>query len=145
MRESIITKMTIGVMGLVLLAGCGMLGGEKGPSPEDLINAALDDFRAGIETKDVDKLMSCISEDFNHYEWGGKANLRLFIEDVMSQGNLDNGEIGVEQAEIEFDGDEAVVYPVDLSAAFGTATIEFTFKKESDGAWRVVGMDISGI
>lgn len=143
MRKTAILSIAMSVMTGLVLAGCAGLGG--GPSAEDQILGALKDFKTGMETKNVDVLMKSISDDFSHYEFGDKDTLRIFIEDTMAQGDLDAAEVDVEEAEIAVDGDTAVVYPVDLVAVFGSATMEFEFKKEDDGAWRVVGMEVEGI
>ena len=51
----------------------------------------------------------------------------------------------MENAKTKIDGATATVYPVELTASFGTATIEFNFAKEADGQWRVVGVDVQGV
>lgn len=126
----------------LMVAGC--LTGGKGPKPEDLIRQSLGDFKAGMESKDIDKVMSSISDNFSHYEWGDKASMRSFLADTFSQGDLDDAEVTYEDVEIVVEGDEATAYPVELMAVFGSATIELTFTNEGD-AWLVTGMEIEGI
>jgi uncharacterized protein GlcG (DUF336 family) len=102
-------------------------------------------FKEGMENKDIEKLKTMISDDFSHYEFGDKDTLIAFTNMTMAQGDLDDAEIDLEYAETEVDGDTAVVYPVEMVAVFGSATIEFKLKKEADGVWRVIGMEMEGI
>lgn len=129
-------------------AAAAALGGGAGAA------AATDDkaqimeglklFKEGMENKDIEKLKSMLSDSFSHYEFGGKDSLIQFVQMTMSQGDLDNAEVDLEYAEIKIEGDTATVYPVEMVASFGSATIEFKLKKEASG-WRVVGMEMEGV
>ena len=127
---------------------CPMAQGEGSATEADFeasVKQALESFKAGMETKDIDKLMAPISANFEHYEWGDKEMFQMFLEDTMAQGDLDNAEIDIEKAEITMEGDKAIVYPVEMVAVFGSATLEFTIEKEDDGVWRVTSLEVEGI
>ena len=127
----------------VLLGACATRGGVDNNA---LIMEQLGVFKAGMESKNIDQIMAGISDNFSHYEWGDKATLEGFVQDTFNQSDLDNAEVTLDDAEITIDEEGvATVYPVDLVAMFGSGTIEFTMKKEADGCWRVVGMDVEGI
>jgi hypothetical protein len=128
----------------LVLAGCGTLVG-KAPDPEELVAAALESFKVGMETQNVEKVLAYVSDDFEHYEWGDKDTLGMFLEDTMAQGDLDDAEITFDDAEYTMEEGAIVVYPVELIAVFGSATIEFTLKKDADGVYRVSTMEVEGV
>ena len=109
------------------------------------IKEALQTWKSGFEDFDLDKIMSTISEDFTHYEFQDKATFRAFVEGVHLQGELDDTEIDLQYAEATKNDDGTwTVYPIEVVAMFGSASVEATFKKEGD-AWRVIGLEIEGI
>jgi len=120
-------------------------GAAAGGDAKAQIMEKLKLFKEGMENKDIEKLRSMISDSFSHYEFGDKDTLIAFTNMTMAQGDLDDAEVDLEYAEIEVDGDTAVAYPVEMVAVFGSATIEFRMKKEADGEWRVVGMEMEGV
>ncbi|MCP4644635.1 MAG: hypothetical protein GY851_29600 [bacterium] len=143
MRKSTLMKVAVSLVAVAFIAGCAT--GAGGPDPKELITQGLGQFKAGMEAKDIEKVMEPLSSDFSHYEWGNKDQLKIFLEDVFSQGDLDDAEVTWDDVEITIEGDAATAYPVEMVAVFGSATMEFSFKKEADGVWRVVGMEIEGI
>jgi hypothetical protein len=89
--------------------------------------------------------MGVFSEDFSHYEWSTKAILKAFMADAIDQGMMDNAEVNLEDVELEKNDDGTyTAYPIDIDAAFGSATIECKYKKEAAG-WSIVGMEVEGI
>ena len=68
-----------------------------------------------------------------------------FLSDTFSGGDLDGTEIDVSGVEIDVDGDTATAYPAELMASFGTLTIEFYFKNEDDGSWRVTAIEVEAL
>jgi hypothetical protein len=127
----------------MVLSGCA--SGGKGPCEKDLIMQSLSEFKVALETKNIDKLTAAISDDFDHYEWGNKDSMLAFVKDTMDQGDLDEAEVSLELVEIEVEDGTATAYPVGLIAMFGSATIEFKLKKEADGVWRTVSMEMEGV
>ena len=128
------------VLAVSLLCGCATLlcGGHD----KRQISNVLDDWAAAMIAKEVDPLMGLYSEDFSHYEWGDKEGFKEFISEAIDDAYLNDAEVDLEEAEITIEEKTATAYPVQLSAAFGSATIEFSLAKE-DGTWRIVGMDVS--
>lgn len=131
------------------VAGCTTTGGgggaAKGPSDEQAILQTLETWKAGMEGKDAAKLGSVLSEKFNHYEWGNKTQMLDFLKSQFEQGTLDGAKINGANAKINVQGNTATVYPVELQASFGTATIEFKLEKEADGVWRATGINVEGV
>lgn len=138
---------------LTLIDGMGGAGaGEaeaKASDPKDAFLGAIGNIKKWAADEDLDSLMSIISEDFEHYEVGGKEELRDFLQSAIDMGYVsmyaDDTEILTDDTEIEMDGeDTAIFYPIDVEGPFGAATLEFEAKLE-DGTWRIVTLDISGV
>ena len=145
MGKSAILSVGLVVVAAMVVCGCATAGKAKGKSDPELIKDAVNEFKAGMQAKNVDQLMAMVSDQFSHPEWGDKASLKTFIQDNVNQGNLDDAEVDLSKAETKIQDGTATVYPVGLVATFGSATIEFKMKKEADGKWRAVGLEVEGI
>jgi len=144
--KSALLHTLLALVALGLAAGCAT--GTKGASDEEQIQALLDTWEAGILAKDVGKIMATISEEFTHdgyeYEAPDKATLQEFIEASIDEGNLDDVEISLEDAQISIDGASATVYPIDYTNIYGTVTFELVATKEK-GGWLFTDMIIEGL
>ncbi|NIA14268.1 MAG: hypothetical protein GWP08_09310 [Nitrospiraceae bacterium] len=129
--------MFVSVLALGLLSGCA----TSGPSDEELVGDVVKGWTAAALAQDVDAMLKFYSDDFQNYEFGGKDGLGEFLTDAKDMGYLEDCEIDTEGAKIEIDGDTAEVYPVEMTAAFGSATLEFALKKEASG-WMITAMDV---
>jgi len=118
-------------------------------TPEESFKQSLATMQEAIKTEDLDAVMGLISADFEFYEVGDKDGLREFIENAIDMGYVETYaadiEIITDDTEFERDGDTVTVYPVDVEGDFGSVTLEFEAQLEEDGAWRIIGLDISGI
>ena len=112
-----------------------------GPSDEELVAKVLADWKAAALAQDIDAMLVSYSESFENYEFGDKAGLKSFLQDAADMGYLEDAEIDIEGTKTTIEGDEATVYPVEMEAAFGSATIELVLKKEGD-AWLITAMDV---
>jgi hypothetical protein len=128
-----------GVLAMALVCGCGT--SAKGPTDQELINKVVADWKAAGIAKDLDKMLGLYSESFQHYEWGDKAGLKNFLKDAISMGYLDNAELATDKAKITIEKGQAKVAPIEMKAAFGSATIELVLKKEGK-TWMIVGMEV---
>ncbi len=143
MRKSAILTLCVACIAAFLMGGCAT--GPKGPSDEELISAALQNWKVGMETKDIDRIGMALSDEFNHYEYGNKEQMLSFLSGAFNDGTLDSAKVSLDAAEIKIDGKTATVYPVELMAAFGSATLGFTLTKEADGQWRVTSLTVEGV
>ena len=109
----------------------------KAPSGEDLIKAVLSAWKAGIQAKDVDKVMAIHSERFESSEATGKKEQREGMEGYIEAGYLDDAEVNLDGAEIKIEGDKASVTGVGLDTAMGTVELEFELRKE----WLITGFE----
>lgn len=123
------------LMMVAMLGGCAT--GAKGPTPEEQVQQAVAAWTAAAEAKDVDKMMTFVAENFQSDEWADKETYRAFVKDSVDMGYLDDLDISTDKAKITFEGkDKATVYPVELTASFGSATLKAVFTEE-DGKWLV--------
>jgi ketosteroid isomerase-like protein len=106
-----------------------------------LINKVVADWKAAAAAKDLDKVMVLYSDAFSHFEYGDKAGVKSFIKDAIDMGYLENVAIDSAKAKVTIEKDKANVYPIDMKAAFGSATIKLDLKKEAAG-WKITGMDV---
>ena len=140
-RKSI-AILTVGMVAALLVAGCQTSPGVR---DKDQIASVLNAWKAGFEAGNIDAIMAPVSDDFTHYEWTTKDTLRAFIEGVLVQGELDNANVDLQYAEYTENADGTwTVYPIELSAVFGSASLEAVFKQEA-GTWKIVTMEVEGI
>lgn len=128
---------------LVLVNGI-VQGNAPQESPEEGAMKTVKAYVKAAEDADVEGLMAQISDHFNHYEVGDKAALRGFVEQIKTEGKLEDIRGNTADAKTEVEDDVVTVYPVELEGIFGTVTYEFKLKKEGD-SWKIVGFDITGI
>ncbi|MFP4502136.1 MAG: hypothetical protein ACLFTT_14130 [Candidatus Hydrogenedentota bacterium] len=117
---------------------------EEAASPADQAIDVSKSWGAALAEQDLDTIMSYFAEDFEHYEYGDKLGIRDFIGQAIDMGYLEDLEVYTDDAEAEVDGEEVIVYPIELMGAFGAVTFELVFA-EKDGEMKIVGMDASGI
>jgi len=113
-------------------------------TPEEKALAAAKAWCEALVAQDMDKTMACFADDFEHYEYGDKSGIQDFIGQAVDMGYLEDLETSVEDAEAEVDGEEIIVYPVELSGAFGSVTFELVFQ-DRNGEMKITGLDASGL
>jgi ketosteroid isomerase-like protein len=141
MKTSGIVTLTAAIALTTTLCGCASLFGG-GPSDKELVEATLAEWKAGLEAQDIDKLMAQYSEDFEGQR-GGKPELRGFLEGAIDQGYVEGAEVDLDEAETAIEGDMAWVTGVYVETETGGATIDFELKKEADGVWRIITMEMT--
>lgn len=133
MKKSTIIKLGVGVLTIVLIGGC-----QLGPSNQELINAAMTDWKAALIAQDLDKFMAVHSENYVSTEGNTRASMREFMAGVFEEGFLDDVEVNLEDATTTIEDGKAEVRPIELSTVMLDKTIELTLKKEN-GDWLIVG------
>ena len=109
----------------------------KAPSDEELIKAVLAAWKAGIQAKDMDKVMAVHSEKFESSEATGKKEQREALNGYIEAGYLDDAEVNLEGAKIKIEGDKASVTGVGLETSMGAVELEFELRKE----WLITGFE----
>lgn len=131
-----------GMFAVLVVAGCTT---GSGANEKDQIAAVVNSWKSGFEAGNIDAIMAPVSEEFTHYEWTNKAALQGFIKGALDQGELDNAEVDLQYAEYTKNDDGTwTVYPIEMMAVFGSATLEATFKQEGE-TWKIVGIEVEGI
>ncbi|MCX5772394.1 MAG: hypothetical protein NTZ09_19265, partial [Candidatus Hydrogenedentes bacterium] len=70
-------------------------------------------------------------------EWPDKETYRDFVKESIDMGYLDDLKISNENAKITFEAkNKAVVYPIDATASFGSASLKAVLTDEN-GKWLV--------
>lgn len=112
----------------------------KGPSDEDLIKGALGTWKSALAAKNLDQLMGLYSETYKDGEGRGKAEMKSFVADAISQGYLDEVKVDMDSVETTIESGKATTGPVYISSAAGSMTLSMAWAKEGD-AWKIVGVD----
>lgn len=120
------------VCAMLLAAGCATLY----QSPEEQVSDALAAWKAALEEQDIDAMMALYSEDFQSAEMGSKEELGQMLDQIQSQGYLDNMQVSIDSAEITVEGDIASAGPIMLDGGEGGMRITLEFTKEK-GGWLI--------
>jgi hypothetical protein len=94
-------------------------------SPEEGAMAGIQEWAKAIAAQELDAMMACYSDNFEHYEYGDKEGIQDFMEQALDMGYLEDVELDLEDAEVEMEDGEATIYPIELAGAFGSVTLEF--------------------
>jgi hypothetical protein len=112
---------------------------EMSPDQE-LIKGVLSEWKAGVQAKDIDKVMAVHSEKFESSEATGKEEQRDTLTGYIEAGYLDDAEVKLESAEIKVEDTKASVTGCELVSVMGPLEVEFELQKE-DGAWLITGFE----
>lgn len=131
--------------------GVGVIGvaepGEPTGDPmgdEEYLNTLLKVFAVSFLNQNIEAIMALFSDSFDSPDQGDKASMREFLGGAIDQGFLEDAEIDFSEAETTIEGETARIYPVEIAAAFGSATLDLNLAKEGN-KWLIVGMTIEGI
>lgn len=132
-------------VGVIALAAPGEPSGDT-PSDDEYLATLMKKFAIAFLNQNIDDIMVLYSESFDSPDQGDKSAVREFLGGAIDQGFLEDAELDASEAETTINKEErtATIYPVEILAAFGSATLNLTLKNES-GTWRIVGMEIEGI
>lgn len=140
-----ITKLSVEQKAALLVLVNGLVqANAPQESPEEGAMKAVKAYVKAAEDADVEALMAQISDNFSHNEVGNKAALRGFVEQIKTEGKLEDIRGNTAEAKTEVEDGVVTVYPVELEGIFGTVTYEFKLKKEGE-AWKIVGFEMTGV
>lgn len=128
MKKSILT-LTLAVL-MVFISGC------QESQKQDVKNV-LTQWQDAYAKQDINGIMAVYSEDYRGSQGEQKAQVREFLEDMKSQGYLNNTKMNIKDIQIEVDGDIATVAPITYTGDWGQMDIKNTFKKEGS-TWRTI-------
>jgi len=105
-------------------------------------------IKQAAKDEDVDAVMGLIHDDFEHYQVGGKEDLRDFLQNAIDMGYVsmyaEDIEIYTDDTEFEEDGEEVIIYPIDVELPIASVTLEFVVAPAGD-TYKIVTLDVSGI
>ncbi len=141
------------IFAMSLILGCAGTG--KGPTDEELIRATIDKVKVALETKNLDMLMTTFADDFEHPEVGGKEEARQALQMGLESGYADEGKVDLTNMELKIDKEKgtASAYPIDLSSAAGSVSVELVLKKyevtnekgKKVPAWLIKTINVDGL
>lgn len=126
--------------GVLVLGVCGCATTRQGISDDELIRETLATWKSGLESHDIDVLMSTISEDFVSDEGGSKAGFREYVAGLIDDGTLSGAKMDIDSARVTIEEEMATVENAGLSGDRGSVLLDMDLKKEDDGVWRIVGL-----
>jgi hypothetical protein len=121
-------RLSVAMVAVLVLAGCA---GLKGKSDDELIRETVQKVKLALESKNLDMLMETFADDFSHEEAPNKAKARELLQMGIDMGYTDDGECNIKNIEVKIDKEKksATVYPVDLSGAPGSISVELILGK----------------
>ncbi len=144
---------SLGVVLIVALVFSGCAGLKK-KSDEELIRETVQKVKVALESKNLDMLMETFAEDFSQDEAPTKAKAREMLQMGIDMGYADDGEVNIQNIQIKIDKakGEATVYPVDLSGAPGSISVELILGKreatiggKKQTAWLITTLNADGV
>jgi len=132
-RNRIAVLMVPFIVGM-LFVSCALF--QFGPSDEELISRAIDQFAKGVNEKNVDLVEAVLSEDFVNDEGEGKSATLASMPQVFDQMNPT---MDVSEAVIAVEGGEATATPINLEIRNNAITVKFQLEKENSD-WLITGM-----
>jgi hypothetical protein len=127
-------------------ATCPVADAEEAASddPAEGAMAVVKAFGAAAVEGNIDGMLECIADSFDNAELGDKDGVKAFLSEAADMGYMDDLEVSYEDAEAEVDGEQVIIYPVDIMGAFGSVTYEYVIEKV-DGKWMIVDMEGYGL
>lgn len=138
MRNRTVLALGSCLITLAFITGCAT---TKGPSDPEVIQKTMTDWSEALVAKDIDKVMTYYSNDYQNAEWGDKAGMENFFKnEALPQQYLDGLTISLEKAQIAVKGDTADLSPIDITGNFGGMSLKAALKKEK-GTWKIIATE----
>ena len=145
--KKILLAVIWGTLGILLCAGCATTSHTKitsSPSPvktpteQSLIRETLDTWKRAIIAKDIDKVMTTYSENYQNNQGEGKQKIKEFLIKFREKGDLEGIRVEFSQMKIVMNGSTATASPIEISSDRGGMELSVTLGKETD-KWLIVG------
>ena len=121
----------------VAFAGCGCTTTPVEPAhpasnPMDIAQA----WRTALVANDADAALALVTDDFSSTAWPSRDDLADYLHLAKSRGYFAGAAPLPEELTESRSGDDAVIYPVSLRAAMGTAVFRLVLR-ESGSEWKI--------
>jgi hypothetical protein len=114
---------------------------QRGPSDEEVLFTLLETYTTAMREGDVDTLIPLYSEDYESRRGGdyeeSMDRLRRFVPRFAEW----DVEMSTDDAEVEIDGNEASVGPINFESERGAWSTTLITTKEADGRWRITSTE----
>jgi hypothetical protein len=104
---------TLCVLIPAVLVTCGCATTSKGPSDQELVRARVDEFWAGFTAHDIERIMACVSENFNSswFDLNNKAALEEFLKKHLPPGTTEKEQVDTSKVIPTIQNDTATAGP----------------------------------
>ena len=99
----------------------------------------LGQWKAGLETHDIDRMVETYSEDYAEWPFGDKIGVHEFFSNAAERGLLKNAEVSLDKVKLTIKGRNATAWPVFFRSSLGLRTFEIALTCEQ-GAWRITSV-----
>ncbi|MFA6244237.1 MAG: hypothetical protein WC655_25060 [Candidatus Hydrogenedentales bacterium] len=96
------------------------------------IYVLLDVMKRAVESQNIDKIMTAISDGYSDASGRGKTETRVLMQGFKTAGQMDNVQFNLDNAQIAVDGDAALVENVILATPTGATTISLACAREGE-------------
>jgi dienelactone hydrolase/ketosteroid isomerase-like protein len=103
----------------------------------EAIQRSIDGMAEAFDARDVDAYLEYFSDDFTSFHHFDKAGFREFLVQGWQEMEWESS---WDMARLAIDGETAKAV-MRSSSGMGTFPVPVTFKKESDGVWRIVSQE----
>jgi ketosteroid isomerase-like protein len=138
LKSARIALMLVSVALLCVAGGCAMLKG--GPSDEKMLGELLQTYKTGMEGGDAEAVIALYSENYESARGGTYEEMVERMRQYIPRMAERDIELGIEDAEVQIDGDTARVGPIVSEGRRGTMRRTLICTKE-DGCWRITGSE----
>ena len=122
-----------------LASGCAMLGG--GPNDEEMLGKLLQTYKACMEAGDAEGVIALYSQNYESARGGTYEDMVERMQRFIPRMAERDIEFGIDEAEIQIEGDTARVGPIISEGRRGTMRRTLICTKEEDGCWRITGSE----
>ena len=134
-----IVALAVSVALVCAATGCAMLKG--GPSDEDMLGELLQTYKTGMEAGNAEAVIALYSENYESARGGTYEEMVERMERFIPRMAERDIELGIDEAEIQIEGDTARVGPIVSEGRRGTMRRTLICTKEEDGCWRITGSE----
>jgi hypothetical protein len=97
------------------------------------VQAVKNRFVLGVQTKNVDELMSLLTEDFTHNHFGDRETLRMILSEAVRMGFMDDVNVNLRNTQDSLqENGNAMIGPIELEGVFGYLNFTLYFKEVED-------------
>lgn len=101
------------------------------------VQAVKNRFVLGVQTKNVDELMSLLTDDFTHNHFGDRETIRMILSEAVRMGYMDEVKVNLRNTQDSMqETGNAMIGPIELEGVFGYINFTLYFK-EVESKWYI--------